>query len=250
MTKRPTAIVQARMASTRLPAKIFKELGGKPVLFRVVERLRMTRLIGGICIATTTNASDDKVAAFADEIGADCFRGSELDVLARFQGAAAHVSAESIVRITSDCPLIDPDIVDLVVEAFLGNDAAYASNTVERTYPIGMDTEVFSRAALEEAAANATRPEEREHVTPYFYRHPDKFNVINIAAPAALRDPFLRLTLDTPEDFELLSRIYAALAPDAPNFRLQDVLAFLRQNEGLRALNDHVPHNWLKPVGA
>lgn len=248
MTAKPTAIVQARMTSTRLPGKIFRDLGGKPVLARVIDRLRRTQSIGSICIATTTNDTDNVVASFARENDLDCHRGSEQDVLARFHGAAHQTGAETIVRVTSDCPLIDPTIIDRVVRAFNTEAADYASNTVTRTYPIGMDTEVFTRAALDRAFIETDRPEEREHVTPYFYRNPQLFKIFDVPAPPDQTDQFLRLTLDTPEDFALISRIYSDLSPAGEIPSLQEILEYLCINPELRAVNDHIPHNWLKPA--
>ena len=161
------------MGSTRLPGKVLMELEGKPLLQRVVERVKRAKKIDEIIIATTKNKEDKKLTEFAEKLKVKSYAGSEDDVLDRYYQAAKKFGAENIVRITSDCPLIDPEIVDDIISYYLNNDFDYVSNTISPTYPDGLDTEVFSFKALERAWKEAKKGFEREHVTPYINRHPE-----------------------------------------------------------------------------
>lgn len=205
---RIVAIIQARMASTRLPGKVLLDIGGRTMLERVIMRTRFASLVDEVAVATTTAAGDDQLAAACEALGAPTVRGSQDDVLDRYHQAAAHFSADAIVRITSDCPLIDPSLIDEVVTAFLDERPDYASNIVERSYPRGLDTEVVSRAALERAWHEAAGPQYRAHVTPYVYLHPTEFRLVSVCA----RDDFSdhRWTVDTEIDLEVVRDIYAA----------------------------------------
>tara|TARA_R110000782_G_scaffold243386_4_gene329991 strand:+ start:45658 stop:46371 length:714 start_codon:yes stop_codon:yes gene_type:complete len=231
------------MTSTRLPRKVLAPVCGKPILEMLIERLARARTLDGIVIATTVNATDDPVADLAGRLGLSCFRGDEQNVLARYVGAARENDATTIVRITGDCPLIDPKIVDTVVARHFASGGDYTSNTQERTYPIGMDVEVFTRDALDQAGAESTDPDEQEHVTTFIYRRPKRFRLVSVIAPVAETDPVLRLTLDTSEDLELISRIFGELFPMNPTFTLKDVLALIAADPNLRDINRHVPHN-------
>tara|TARA_R110000824_G_scaffold80150_9_gene201749 strand:- start:38 stop:748 length:711 start_codon:yes stop_codon:yes gene_type:complete len=233
------------MTSTRLPGKVLVPLCGQPVLGHIARRLRRARELDAVAIATTTNATDDPVAALAVELSVPCFRGSEHDVLSRYLGAAQAVGATAIVRITADCPFVDPAIVDRVVRNYREGDADYVSDTLERSYPIGMDVEVFSLAALETAAGNAVADDEREHVTLHIYRHPDRFRLRNLSAPEIHARPTLRLTLDTPGDLALTQAVYEGLYSENPMFDLSDILAFLDTRPEVVALNQDVPHKWV-----
>lgn len=234
------AYVQARMGSTRLPGKVLKKIMNRPLLDILIERLRQAKEIRGIVVLTTLQLEDDKIVKFCQEHTIDCFRGPEEDVLSRYYQAAAQRKPEGIVRITSDCPLIDPDIVDEVVKAFRKGRPGidYVSNSLERTFPRGLDVEVFSFGALEKAHLNAIKPEEREHVTPYFYRHPELFQLENIAMTPSYAQH--RWTVDTPEDFALIKLILENLYPKNPNFRLRDILALLAQHPDWSKLNAHI----------
>lgn len=245
---RIVVIIQARMTSSRLPGKVLKEVCGKPMLALMVERLQRVPTLDDIVIATTTNATDDPVLALANDLGVGCFRGSEENVLSRVLGAARAYTADIVVRTTGDCPLIDPEIVNQVITTFLEVKADYVSNTCVRTYPIGMDTEVFTRTALEDISQRTSAAADLEHVTPYFHKNPEIYRLQNVAAPAVFHDPTLRLTLDTADDFKLISEIFTALYLKHPNFTLGDILAFIRTNPDLRDLNDHVEHNWIRPI--
>lgn len=233
-------IVQARMTSTRLPGKVLKTVLGKPLLDYQLERLRRVKLASRIVIATTTNDTDQPIVEWCERQGIDCFRGSEQDVLARYHGAAALYHADTIVRITSDCPLIDPAVIDRIIQHYLDHRSScdYASNCLERSYPRGMDVEVFSRRALDEAFAEAAESAEREHVTPFIYRHPERYRLANIAYRE--NQGRHRWTVDTPEDFELVEKILGALYPAKPSFTLEDVLDLLQRHPDWADINAHV----------
>lgn len=207
-----TAIIQARMGSTRLPGKILLPLKGEPVLFHVVERAKRVRGIDAVVVATTISPADDAIETFCKERGYSFFRGSETDVLDRYYHAARAFKSETIIRITSDCPLIDPPTIEQCIQNFQACGCDYLSSFVpeERTYPRGLDTEIFSFAALEKAWKEATEGYEREHVTPYIWENKKgEFSIGPMlkASPAYARTQY-RLTLDYKEDYELLTRVY------------------------------------------
>ena len=228
------AIVQARMGSTRLPGKVLMDLAGQTILERVVERLRRVPALSDIVIATTDSHRDDAIVAECNGLAVQCFRGSEEDVLDRYYGAACSASAAVIVRVTSDCPLIDPDVTGGVIGEFLEKRPDYASNFIERYYPRGLDTEVFSFDALQTAWREATRSYERAHVTPYIFEHPGKFRLLSV--PAQRDYSQHRWTVDTPEDLALVRAIYERLGNQGL-FGWQDVLALVEAQPELSELN-------------
>jgi len=237
---RTVIVAQARMSSTRLPGKTLMDLGGVPVIDRVLERARRATLADDVMIATTEDPSDNVLVEHLESIGASCVRGSLDDVLSRYVLAANASRAETIVRITCDCPLIDPAVIDRVIAAFAEEpEVDYCSNTLVRSFPIGMDVEAFSRAALERANAEAAEPHEREHVTPYLYQRPERFRLRNVEALAGERWPELRLTLDERADFEMLAALLSLVAPDAT---LPDLIETLRLHPEIAALNSGVSH--------
>jgi spore coat polysaccharide biosynthesis protein SpsF len=210
---RVLAVVQARTSSTRLPGKVLATLGDRPVLTHVLDRLGRARQLDGVVVATSDDASDDPVAHLAAEEGVAVVRGPLDDVLARYRLALDEHPCDAIARITADCPLIDPAVVNLVVAAWRAGEAAYAANVIEpRTFPKGMDVEVISAAALSEADAEATEPYDREHVTPFVRDRPDRFPSARVAHQPSHAD--IRLTLDTSEDLERLRDLVARLGPD------------------------------------
>lgn len=233
-------IVQARMTSTRLPGKVLKPLLGKPLLEYQIERLRRVKLADGIVIATTENTDDDPIVELSEALQVGCFRGSEQDVLSRYYGAAQAYNADRIVRVTSDCPLIDPQIIDQVIQFYLSHSGRYdyVSNSLQRSFPRGLDTEVFPAWALEQAHREATAPPEREHVTPFIYNHPERYAIGQVTAAQDLSHH--RWTVDTPEDFELIRRMLEALYPQVPNFTLQDCLDLIDQHPDWPAINGHI----------
>lgn len=222
-------IIEARMTSTRLPGKVMKDVHGKPSIMRQIERIERSRFIDTIVVATTVNATDDPLAALLEEEGVEYFRGSEDDVLGRVAEAAAAFDLDVIVEITGDCPLVDIAESDRVVERFLEGGLAVASNCFIVTYPIGMDTIVFSRAALEESARKAVDPVHREHVCMYLFEHPYEYIFANMEAPPFLKGPQLRMTLDEQEDYEFICWVYDSLYPRKPDFTLYDVMKLLNR---------------------
>jgi spore coat polysaccharide biosynthesis protein SpsF len=222
---RITAIIQARMGSTRLPGKSLADIHGKPLLERVIERTRASRRIGEIIVATTTEPADFELCRFAARCGAIWFRGGVDDVLDRTYRAAQRYHAEIIVRITADDPLKDPAVIDRVVDALLaGPGFDYASNTIEPTFPLGLDAEAFPFSTLERAWCEATDPYDREHVTPYIRRRPDLFRLASVRHSRDLSA--LRWTIDYPRDLEFARAVYARLDRGAV-FGMAETLALL-----------------------
>ncbi|WP_240626275.1 cytidylyltransferase domain-containing protein [Thalassospira lohafexi] len=238
--------IQARMTSTRLPGKILKPAMGRPLLEFMVERLRRISASDEIILCTTHNDTDDVLVEYAKQWGILCYRGSENDVMSRVLGAAEHYDVETIIETTSDCPLIDPEICNQVYEEYISEEADYCSNVYKRCYPIGMDVQIFSTKILADAFSRTNDPEEREHVSLFIYRHPELYDLRWIEAPEHQFDPKLRLTLDTPEDYQVISRIFESLYPHHPEFTLDDVLNYLSKNQWLRDINNDVQHKWVK----
>lgn len=214
-------VVQARMGSTRLPGKVLADLGGRPMLEFLLHRLRGVEHVD-VVVATSDLPRDDAVAAVATAAGVGVVRGPEADVLARFGLALDRHPAAHVVRITGDCPLTDPEVVRSVVDLHLEREADYTCNVLPRTYPKGMDVEVIAAHALRTALAEAVDPPEREHVTPFLYRHPERFRLANLRSGADLGDE--RWTVDTPEDLEAVREIVTRLGPDG-RFSWTDVLS-------------------------
>jgi spore coat polysaccharide biosynthesis protein SpsF len=231
------AVIQARMSSTRLPGKVLMNLGGETVLARVVRRLRRSRLIEEIVVATTHSAADYSIVRECQHLSVRVFRGDENDVLDRYYQAAQWTGAEGIIRITSDCPLIDPEITSSTISSFLECKPDYASNTLQRTYPRGLDTEVMTCDALACAWREAPLPYQRAHVTPYIYEHPDRFDILAVKG----EDDYSghRWTLDTAEDLAFIRAIYNRMDND-DSFSWHDVLAVVEREPELRELNREV----------
>lgn len=236
----PLIIVQARMTSTRLPGKVMARVRGVTLLERLLRRLAWVPAPHRTIVATTVNETDDVIVAEAARVGVAAYRGSEDDVLSRFAEAAHEHGGEVIVRVTSDCPLMDPTVADEVIRAFFTAPRVdYASNTVgPRTFPRGLDVEVFSRAALEAADRGAHHPADREHVTPFIYRSPDRFSLRSVTH----EDDYSahRWTVDTEDDLRLVSAIIEALEPRNPAFGMRDVLDLLARNPEFMDINRHV----------
>ena len=237
------AIIQARMGSSRLPAKVMKDVSGQPMLARVVNRVRRAKMPSKVVIATSTETADVAIAEFCDAYSVPVFCGNELDVLDRYYQAARVHAADVVVRITSDCPLIEPEILDRVVEAFQGSQPDYASNTMVRTYPRGLDVEVVGMAALDRAWREASGGYQRTHVTPYFYQNPMLFRCLNVADK--LDHSAYRWTVDTTEDLEFVRAIYARLGPSGV-FSWRDVLDLLECEPALVGINRGVPQKTLQ----
>ena len=232
-------IIQARMGSSRLPGKVLmKSDNGMPLLYHVINQLRHCSKVKNLVIATTTNQEDDEIEKFADNNSVNVFRGSEKDVLDRYFQCAKKYSFSTIVRITSDCPLIDPQIVDKVIERFFSGNYDYATNTLIRTFPIGTDAEVFSFSALETAWKNAQLPSEREHVTPHL-RNKGNFKTINVENDTNISN--LRLTVDRIEDFELINEILNNLSINP--IHLENILELFSRKPELIEINKHINNN-------
>ncbi|HCM43589.1 TPA: hypothetical protein DIS55_01390 [Candidatus Kaiserbacteria bacterium] len=249
MSKNQTvvAIIQARMSSTRLPDKVLLDIApGKTVLACMLERVSKSKGIDKIIVATTENPNDQTLVEYLKTIGQPYFVGDENDVLDRYyQAAIAHgtKTGDIIVRMTSDCPLIDPRVVDETIRFYKDNDFDYASNNLEPyTFPDGMDVEVFSFDALEKAWKEATKPSHREHVTFYFWKDPRIFKIGQYVNQKQNQAGY-RLTLDYPGDYELLKAVYRALYPRDPLFTMRDILTFLDTNPDVKKLNAEVERN-------
>jgi spore coat polysaccharide biosynthesis protein SpsF len=224
------------MGSSRLPGKVLLDLAGQTVLERVVRRTQRARLIDQVVVATSTAPADDAVKGLCTWLGVPCFRGSDPDVLDRFLGAAEAHRAEVCVRITSDCPLIDPDVSDHVIAAFQVSEPPvdYTSNKIPQSFPRGLDTEVFTLAALRRAHSEATQAYERTHVTIYLYEHPDHFRLRSVVSEIDRAD--WRWTVDTREDLQFVRAVYERLGSDG-HFGWRDVLELLAREPELRNIN-------------
>lgn len=234
------AIIQARMGSTRLPGKILKTVNGKTLLEYQIERVKLAISIDQIIIATTIKESEQPLVALCEKLGLDYYRGSEQDVLSRYYEAAKKYDVDVIVRLTSDCPIIDPVVIDTVVNHFLNNQSSvdYVSNTLERTYPRGLDTEVFSFAALNKASKEAVLPRDKEHVTAYFYTNPDLFKLQSVKNEHDYGS--YRWTVDTEEDFELIQLLLNELYNSDELFLLEDVIKLLENHPEWNEINAHI----------
>lgn len=237
-------IIQARMGSTRLPGKSMKPLAGKPSLWHVVTRCQQAKTLDRIMVATTVRQEDDRIAAFCEANGVAYFRGSADNVLERYYLAARSVAPEVVVRVTADCPLIDPETIDVCVRQLESVGWGYLSNAApgERTYPYGLDIEAFLFEELKRAYTNATQPTQKEHVTPYIHQTSSCVGPILIAPPALSR-PY-RLTVDYPEDFQLMERIYAALYQPGTIISTVAALAWLDEHPEVANINDAMKERW------
>ena len=231
------AIIQARTGSSRLPGKVLLPLLGEPLLTRVVRRVCLADRLDKVVVATTTQPADDAIVSLAEREGWPVERGSETDLLNRYVQAARRHRADVVVRITSDCPLIDPRLIDDTVARFERGRCDYASNSLEpRTYPRGLDVEVVAAEALERAWREDRDPASREHATPFVYRHPELFRLLRVASDDDQSRH--RWCVDTAEDFELVRRIYGALGCD--DFGWRDALAVVDAHPDWEELNRHV----------
>ncbi|MCL6557416.1 MAG: glycosyltransferase family protein [Firmicutes bacterium] len=235
------AILQARVSSTRLPGKVLKPILGEPMLIRQIERVRRARRVDYLLVATSVDPSDDPIEKLCKENNVDCFRGNLDDVLDRFYKASRQFLPEHVVRLTGDCPLADPRLIDEIILHHLNGNYDYTSNTLEPTYPDGLDVEIFRFSCLEQAWREAFLPSQREHVTPFIYQHPDRFKIAGVKNSTNLAA--LRWTVDEPEDFALVSKIYEALYPSNPGFTTEDILSFLKEHPELLTLNSSYERN-------
>jgi len=235
------AVLQARMGSSRLPGKVLMPILGEPMVFRQIERIRRCKQIDELVVATSTSAADDPLVAFCRDRGIKAGRGSENDVLSRFVHIARPYAPNAVVRLTGDCPLADPDVIDDVIALFISGGFAYVSNVEPATFPDGLDVEVIRWSALEQADKDAVLPSHREHVTPFVRTQPSIF-----PSGCHTRSPdlsHLRWTVDEPADFAFVRRVYEALYPVNPNFATADILRLVESDPALGATNSGFERN-------
>lgn len=240
------AIIQARMGSSRLPGKVMADIAGKPMIFHVANRVGRAKMIDLVAVATSTHNSDDVLAAYCKNEGIRCYRGSEDDVLDRFYQAAKDFNADIVVRLSSDCPLHDPDIIDLTVKTLLESKADFVSGGMETTFPDGLDAAAFPMTTLEKTWREATLKSDREHVTTYIHHNPEKFRRETIRNGEDLSHH--RWTVDEPRDLEFVRQIYARLGDG--HFGMREILALLDSYPELNRINAGISRNegYLKSV--
>jgi spore coat polysaccharide biosynthesis protein SpsF (cytidylyltransferase family) len=234
-------VIQARTSSTRLPNKVMMPILGRPLLALQIERLRRCKALTNIVVATTADRSDNEVVDLCAAENIKVFRGSMLDVLNRFIQAARPYTPDVVVRLTGDCPLTDPDLIDQVIDEFFKQDLDYLGNCNPATFPDGLDVEVFRFAALDTADREAVLPSHREHVTPYIRYQPNRFKVGNYSALVDRSN--LRWTVDEPEDFEFVRAVYERLYPRNSSFSTEDILNLLKKEPDLQEINRRFQRN-------
>lgn len=235
--KKIVATIEARMTSTRLPGKVLLPLSGEPNLKRLIDRLRRSAFVDDIVIATTVNAPDDAIVAFAKTVDCKVWRGSEDNVLERVLEAAKSVNADIIVEITGDCPLVDWRHIDRLINLYEDGKYAYTANNMERTFPRGFDVQVFSVKTLEEVNTLTKDPVDQENVSTYIYNHPERYALYNLAAEGKMARRELRVTLDTEKDYELLNLIFEKLLPQNEDFSTEDVIDLFNREPELAQIN-------------
>lgn len=232
-------ILQARMSSTRLPGKVLMPLAGVPMVLRQIERLRRARQMDRLVVATSTETSDDPLVTALQAADVAVYRGSLNNVLARFIGALDANPADHVVRLTADCPLADPDVLDAAIALHMDQSAAYTSNTPESfAFPKGLDVEVISASALRQAAAEASSPEDFEHVTWGIWTHPERWKIAWLKSPKA-DDGDIRWTVDTPDDYAFVAAVYDALYVTRSDFSTSDIRALVYARPDLARFGGH-----------
>lgn len=234
--KRTVAIIQARTGSTRLPGKVLKPVLGKPMLARMLERVKRATSLDAIIVATTDKPGDDAVATLAEQCGASVFRGSEEDVLDRIYQAAKETKADVVVGLTGDCVLHDPAVIDEAIRHFIDADDAFAYGGTPANYPEGLDTDISVFATFEEAWKNARLHSEREHIAQYFKNHPERFHALSWTV-GERDDSRMHWSVDTAQDFEFVTKVFEQLYPVNPSFNKNDVLALLTRHPEFLEIN-------------
>ena len=234
------AIIQARMTSTRLPGKVLRDLAGKPALERMIERVRRSRHVREVIIATTTNPQDDVLAEFGNAMGVGVYRGSEFDVLSRVLEAAWHHKTDLIVELTGDCPLVDHRHIDAIIDLYFSGAYDFASNTVVQTFPDGFDVRIFPTTVLEQVDQLTQDYIDRVHVSYYIYTHPEQFRLVNYPAEGRMHRPELALVLDEPDDLKFLDILFTKLLEKDVDFSAEEIVDFLNENPDVLAFNAHV----------
>lgn len=233
MKKKIVATIEARMTSSRLPGKVLMEYEGITNLEHIIRRLRRSKVVDEVVVATTINETDDPIIELCNNINCKFYRGSEEDVLLRVLEAAKSVNATHIVEVTGDCPIVDWRIIDRIHDVFFTGDYDYVANVIERTYPRGLDIQIFPVAVLDRVNELTKSPVDHEHVSLYIYTHPEIFRIKNVAAEPEIHFPEYEITLDTPEDYRLISDIYRRLYPLNNDFDSEMVMNLIRSDEEL-----------------
>lgn len=239
------AVISARMSSNRLPGKVIMPFVGKPNLELMIERVKRASFIDKVVVATTTNEADDAIVDLCRKLNVASYRGSEEDVLKRVVEVGQKYQADTIVRLTADCPLVDWRLVDKLIKIYLSGDYDYVSNIIQRSFPIGFDVEVFSLKKLETIEKIAKEKIYREHPPYYFYTHPQQFRLKNWKAVGEIYWPDLRATLDTREDYLVITKIFEELYPKNPDFSAEDVVGLMRRHPEWVAINSQIRHRHL-----
>jgi len=243
---RVVATIEARMTSSRLPGKVMMECLGKTMLEHMVDRVKQAECLDDIVIATTLNATDDVIRDEAARLNVKCYRGSEDNVMLRVLEAAQCYKADIIVELTGDCPLIDPALIDHAAAQYFDSGVDYLSNfdgdefEMGLAHPLGYGVQVFSTAVLADAYGRTENPLDHEHVSRYLYQTPERYKVEYVSTPILQRGPEMSVTLDTPEDFQVICCVLKALLPDNPNFTIEDVVKYLADNPEIRQINQDV----------
>ncbi len=240
MKQTTVASVEARMGSSRLPGKMLMDVGGVPALSRLVRRLRRCTLVDDVVVATTVSPTDDAIEAWADTEGVRVHRGSEEDVLQRVVDAQRSMSSDVVVEVTGDCTLLDPEIIDVGIAMFRENECDVVTNVRKPSFPMGADVQVFRTDDLADVARTVNDPAVREHVSLWFYEHPERYRIIHLMAPPRWRGPDIRLQLDHPEDLRFIREVYARLGPaHGDAFGLEEIMRLLEREPALREINAH-----------
>lgn len=243
---RVIASIEARMGSSRLPGKVLMDVAGQPALTRLARRLRGSRLLDGIVLATTASKEDDILEAWAEREGVPCHRGSEWDVLGRVVGAQRQMESDIVVEVTGDCTLLDPAVIDLGIETYFGNRCDVVTNVRQLSYPMGMDIQVFPLEKLVQVADTIQDPAVREHVSLYFYEHPELYRIVHVFAPRDWHGPDLRFQLDYAEDLRFLNEVFCRLEPaHGECFGIAEIMTLLKREPDLAEINRHCEE---KPV--
>ncbi len=248
MTDKPriVATIEARMTSSRLPGKVLKECLGKTMLDHMVDRVKRATCLDDIVIATTVNDTDDVIVEAARRLGVKYFRGSENNVMSRVLEAAQTHQADIIVELTGDCPLLDPALIDRAVAEYFSSGVDYLSNlkgeeiAQGRGHPLGFAVQVFSTAVLADAYERTDDPLNLEHVSRYLYQTPDRYSVKYLSTPEAQRGPDMSVTLDTPQDFQVICSVLEALSPENPNFTIEDIVEYLASHPDICRINQDI----------
>ena len=250
MNQRIVTVIQARTGSTRLPGKVLMPLAGEPLLVRMVQRVKRAKLAGTVVVASTTEKEDDPIEAICNEKGWNIYRGHATDLLDRHYQAAKIFNADAVVKIPSDCPLIDPMVIDKVLSVYIENFPCvdFVSNLHPPTYPDGNDVEVMKFSVLETAWKEASLPMEREHTTPFIWERPERFKLMNVSWDTGLNYSMShRWTIDYPEDYKFISKVYDELYPANPNFGLNDILNVLNAKSEIFEINSKFAGvNWYR----